>query len=168
MKIPVDSKMSHPLITINKKESPLTAYKLLMAHNIRHLPVIDENGDICGMISDRDIQRAMTSDFQKSSDIKLETLTFQPGKHVADYMVWQPKTVPVNTDILDVAHALLVEKASALLVTDGHNVVGIITTDDLLKVLIGILEKSETSKLTDFFSAGFIGRLAQTASDAGI
>ncbi|ACP38875.1 CBS domain-containing protein [Saccharolobus islandicus] len=51
--------MTASLITI-KEDSPITgALSLMRTYNIRHLPVIDHDGNLRGIISIRDIARAI-------------------------------------------------------------------------------------------------------------
>ncbi|EWG07422.1 MAG: hypothetical protein ASUL_05501 [Candidatus Aramenus sulfurataquae] len=51
--------MTAHLITI-KADSPVTgALSLMRTYNIRHLPVVDDNGNLVGIISIRDIARAL-------------------------------------------------------------------------------------------------------------
>ena len=51
--------MTSSLITI-KEDSPITgALSLMRSYNIRHLPVIDNEGNLKGIISIRDIARAI-------------------------------------------------------------------------------------------------------------
>ncbi|BDC00148.1 MAG: CBS domain-containing protein [Saccharolobus sp.] len=51
--------MTASLITI-KEDAPITgALSLMRTYNIRHLPVIDNNGNLKGIISIRDIARAI-------------------------------------------------------------------------------------------------------------
>ncbi|MBL4748295.1 MAG: CBS domain-containing protein [Magnetovibrio sp.] len=50
--------MSTPLETLKPKDNALDAIELMLGRNIRHLPVIDENGSILAMVSMRDLLKA--------------------------------------------------------------------------------------------------------------
>ena len=47
--------MSQNVIKIHPKESVAVAARLLESHNIGALPVCEENGRLCGMVTDRDL-----------------------------------------------------------------------------------------------------------------
>ncbi len=53
--------MSTPVITVNVSDSMKDAIKLLKQHRIKILPVV-ENGDLVGIITDRDLKKSSASD----------------------------------------------------------------------------------------------------------
>ena len=53
--------MSSPVIFINLNDSMQDAIKLLKRHHIKMLPVL-ENGDLVGIVTDRDLSKASASD----------------------------------------------------------------------------------------------------------
>jgi CBS-domain-containing membrane protein len=56
--------MTASLITI-KEDSPVTgALALMRQFNIRHLPVVNDKGELTGIISIRDIARAVDDMFE--------------------------------------------------------------------------------------------------------
>lgn len=133
--------MTKKLITV-KAETPMQkAYDVMKKNNIRHLPVVDMNGRLVGMISDRDLKLA--THIKKVSEIETE-LTFDPKDMVEDYMSWPVQTVDEKTPLDQVAQMMVEEKVSALIVNaPNHYMKGIITTDDLLLYLVEILTTSE-------------------------
>ncbi|MBI3556265.1 MAG: CBS domain-containing protein [Deltaproteobacteria bacterium] len=138
--------MSKKLVTINFNENMETACKRMRKRKLRHLPVCDDTGEIVGMLSDRDVQRAMISEIKHEppSPASSESIEFDPEARVRDYMGWPVLTIEQDSDIRLVAERLLQEKVSALLVTNGRATVGIVTTDDLMKVLIDLLGDPKT------------------------
>jgi acetoin utilization protein AcuB len=153
MSTTTEKSMSTHLVTVRWTEPMLTAYERMKSHRLRHLPVIDDQGYVAGMLSDRDVQRAMVSD--PSSD----QVRFPPEARARDYMGWPVLTVDRNAELGAVAKKMLGEKVSALLVQDHGRPVGIITTDDLLKVLIELLDTPGSPgrrPIYDYF--GYSGR----------
>ncbi len=57
----VSNWMSKPVITIDENDSMKDAIGLLKENNIRILPVIDR-GNLVGIVTDRDLERASSSD----------------------------------------------------------------------------------------------------------
>ena len=133
--------MTKKLITVKAETSMQKAYELMKKNNIRHLPVVDLNARLVGMISDRDLKLA--THLNKVSEIETE-MTFDPKDLVEDYMNWPVQTVDEKTPLDQVAQMMVDEKVSALIVNaPNHYMKGIITTDDLLLYLVEILTTSE-------------------------
>lgn len=139
--------MSPSLITINWNEQIATAYKRMQKHQLRHLPVMNDSGEVVGMLSDRDVQRAMISEIKHENGpvASLESIRFDPESRVKEYMGWPVLTVDRDADLRIVAERMLHEKVSSYLVQSNGTTVGIITTDDLLKALIDLLKEPGSS-----------------------
>lgn len=167
----VAEQMTSNLITVRSEDPLELAYAKMIKHEIRHLPVQDQNQKIVGIISDRDLQRALKSTVSGSGSFKVESCEFSPTHRVVDYMSWPVKYIATETSLRTAAQRMVNEKISALLVTDNDLVVGIITSDDLLKVLSDLLatpKSSPTLTVAEFISNPRLGLLAQTISDMGI
>lgn len=137
--------MSYKMVTVELEDSLLKAFQLMRDQGIRHLPVTDPRGEIIGVLSDRDLQRAMKP--HKSMEMPDEmSVEFDRSHRVRDFMSWPVLSVSADTPIEDVARRMLREKVSAYLVASrGGRFRGIITTDDLLLTLIQLLEKEGSS-----------------------
>jgi acetoin utilization protein AcuB len=148
--------MTKKIMTIGLNDSVRKAYQIMTERKIRHLPVVDKNGDVVGILSDRDLQRAMTpTKSENSFEVSVE---FDPVFEVKDFMSWPVRTVLDDTSIRDVALQILNEKISAVIVIGyGHSYRGIITTDDLIKYLISLMSKDPGSlrlKISQFIDDG--------------
>lgn len=142
--------MAKNLITLKPEDSMLDAYKLMLDKNIRHIPVV-KSGKLVGILSDRDILKAMHSN--KISDVKMELILNSDHK-INDYMTWPVYTVSETTSIEKVLEELLLQKVSAFMVeNDEGEMKGIITTQDLLGYLMIIQKKSNQD-----VQSGFLGR----------
>lgn len=132
--------MTHTLVTVKWNTSIRQAHELMGERRIRHLPVTDEEGFVVGILSDRDVNRAM-------SPVRPG---FMEDSLVGDFMSWPAITVDEKTSIKDVAEGMVDEKVSAFLVTKGgEQVVGIITSEDLLRLLKEML-KDEPGRLLPY------------------
>lgn len=167
---PISEQMTKSLVTVKDSESMDEAYRAMFTNKIRHLPVRDKRGEICGIISDRDIMRAMESKISDAFGFKLESVKFHDGAKVCDYMSWPVKTFPQETDVKVVIQAMLNDKVSAFLITDDDEVVGIVTTDDFLHLLFKLLDKDDDASflLSDVLTNPIFGRVGQMVSDVGI
>lgn len=137
----VRESMSDHLVTVGWKEPIEDAHRKMQKRHLRHLPVLNDQGEVVGMLSDRDVQRSMISQVrhEKPDYISSESIEFDPEALVRDYMGWPVLTVDFETDLRLVAERMLKEKVSSFLVQKGNRTVGIVTSDDLLKVLMSLL-----------------------------
>ncbi len=132
----VETWMSKPVITVGADDSMQKATALLKEHHIRSLPVI-ENGTLVGIITDRDLKRASASD---ATTLEIHELVYLLSKiKVKEIMTRDPITVPPYYTLEETARVLLENKISgAPVVNDKGKVTGIITRDDMLKVLVNM------------------------------
>lgn len=65
--------MTKEIEKLGPKDSALDAIALMLNRNIRHLPVVDDNGKVLAMISMRDFMRGTLSDldFEIANDLKI-------------------------------------------------------------------------------------------------
>ena len=55
----VSRSMARKVITADKEKLLLEAQKLMQRREIRHLPIVDDNDRLIGMVTDRDIRSAL-------------------------------------------------------------------------------------------------------------
>jgi CBS domain-containing protein len=133
--------MSSDILYIKSTDSILNAYRIMLDENIRHLPVVDEMKKLVGILTDRDIQRAMVFTSLENGQ---KEIVISHSLTVSEFMTSPVLTVSENSVITDIVRELLDKKVSALMVRDSlGSYIGIVTTDDLLYYFIDVLEKNE-------------------------
>jgi CBS domain-containing protein len=127
------------LVTIPFDRTMEEAYRFMEQWGVRHLPVTDAGGAVVGILADRDVYRAMNP----------RRPGFDEGSLVADFMSWPAISVSETESLCHVADTMATEKVSALLIhNQTDTVVGIITAEDLLR----IMAKEEKSSFFDSFT----------------
>jgi CBS domain-containing protein len=136
--------MSKGLSRVHADSSLTQCYELMQEKRIRHLPVVDVAGNVLGILSDRDLQRALKRASTRMGPDE-GCYEFEEGATAQEYMSWPVQTVDDSTPLQEVARLMLKQKISALLVrnTEGGYIDGILTTDDLLKALVAVLSKAQ-------------------------
>lgn len=132
-KEPVSRIMTKNVISIDKNVKLPEADKLFRKHNIKHVPVV-ENDKIVGMLSLTDLSRISFADNygdNQSIDDSIYSMF-----SVAQIMASNPVNVSPETFIKDVASLLAKKEFHALPVVDNEQLVGIVTTTDLLNYLV--------------------------------
>ncbi len=136
MNIQLRNHISESLITVSTTEVIERALKIMQSHNFRHLPVTDENQKVIGLVSDRDLFRGLSENKQKISDVMSTNL----------------KTIDINDDIEDVVQKMIHHKISAIPITKDQEIIGLITTEDLMFLLLKFLSENDDGPtlLADF------------------
>jgi acetoin utilization protein AcuB len=170
MSIHLQQAMSKHPLTVRLKDDLQAAYIRMKREKFRHLPVIDDEGKLVGIISDRDFQRAMWPTEKSEPNIMKEDPTFRKDAKVAEYMSWPAITLAENTDLATAVNTMLKNKISAIVVTREDLMVGIITNEDLLKVLAALLTeppKTQSATLAIAYNSP-LGKIADFLATAGI
>lgn len=138
------SLMSKRIIKIRSDVPIQVAYEEMKEHGIRHLPVTDQTGKLVGILSDRDVQRAVN--LKMINEIEQE-MTFNPHDTVEDYMSWPVQTVDENISVKEITKMMIEQKVSAMVVSGPNQYIkGIITTEDLLKYLLELVGSSDSTR----------------------
>jgi acetoin utilization protein AcuB len=129
----VESIATKNVITVRTGDSILAASKLLREKGIRHLPVVDADGKLAGMLTDRDIKRASASE---ATSLEIHELLYLLDKlDVSKVMTKNPLSVNPNTPVSEAAALMVKHKIGCLPVVDGSRVCGIVTQIDMLRLL---------------------------------
>jgi acetoin utilization protein AcuB len=134
----VSERMTQPVITALPDTPLQEALNLMREKGIRRLPVVDSDGRLRGIVSDRDLLHASPSDATSLSVWELNYLLSKVS--LRDVMTRSVITVNRDTPVEEAARIMVDKKIGGLPVMDGDNVVGIITETDLFKVLVELLE----------------------------
>lgn len=136
--------MTSKLTSISPEASMLDAYQLMFLKEIRHLPVFDEEKQLVGMLSEKDMQRAMV--VKKISPTSQE-LTLNSDEKVSDYMSWPVHSVHEETPLVKAIEEIISKKISALMIVNRKGeFTGIITSEDLMYGYLNLLNKQEELK----------------------
>lgn len=115
-----------------RPDDPLTTLRDLMDDkHIRHVPVVDEDGSLAGLVSERDLlRRASGADTDLPLSVQADVFA---AVRVRDIMTWDIETVEAETDAGSAAQIMLENKYGCLPVTDGDTLVGILTEADFVR-----------------------------------
>lgn len=112
--------MSHSVVSITPEESAALAARLLARHNLGALPVCDYNGQLTGIITDRDIITRCVAADQDPSRVPVQ-----------DIMTRQPETVAPGEDVHAAAHRMAACQIRRLPVVENGAVLGMVSLGDL-------------------------------------
>ena len=129
--VPITHIMTSQVQTVEKEAELPEVERIMKKNHFRHLPVV-ENGDIIGMVSLTDLQRLSynASFAEENMDDDAVILTMLTLDQI---MVQNPFCVQKNATVGDVVDVLLRMDFHAVPVCEGKELIGIVTTTDLLK-----------------------------------
>jgi acetoin utilization protein AcuB len=131
--------MTTKLLTVAPDDSVEGAVRLLQQRGVRHLLVL-ENDDLVGILSDRDLKRAL--DPQKRKKKKLLNLgglffLLEPIL-VREIMTKDPTSIAPDATAQEAAMLMVSKRFGALPVVKKGKLVGIVTESDLLRYFAGL------------------------------
>ncbi|WP_027178228.1 CBS and ACT domain-containing protein [Maridesulfovibrio bastinii] len=129
--------MTREVVTLTPERSMMKAAKLLKEKNIGRLPIVNDDGELVGLVSDRDVKEASPS---KATTLDMHELYYLLSEiKLKDIMTRKVLTVSEDDTIEKAAVILQEKKIGGLPVVDSENkCIGIITNTDVFKVLIEI------------------------------
>jgi acetoin utilization protein AcuB len=125
----VDEVMTQAVSSLRLSHTFGDAVSLMASHHVRHSVVVDDQEKIKGVISDRDVLRALA----RTPDWKT--------KPVSEIMTHEPFVVHPHTSLSDALAQLLEKRINCLpVVEEDGKVCGILTSTDLLKSYHKVLQ----------------------------
>lgn len=151
----VSRSMTRKVITIDKDADILEAKDQMAHHGIRHLPIVENDDLLIGIVTDRDIRSALPSELYSGK--KKERLS---GIKVKDIMTKDPVTIPPSHTIQDALLLIQRKRFGAFPVADEKGrLKGIISVRDLLRAFINVLGIKEPGTLLCIIMDDKVGEL---------
>jgi len=132
--------MQTKLIKIKKGTSYKEVAKILKENKISGAPVVDENDNLIGVVSEKDIFRVMYpeyKDFYESPEVNLDLeklekeVVNQKDKLVEDFMTKEVVTVSPDDPIIKAASIIMIKGIHRIPVVENGKLVGIVSRRDL-------------------------------------
>jgi len=124
----VEEYMTRDLITFKKDTDINVVIKSLLDNRISGAPVLNDNGQVVGLIDDKDCLNVLFGNVYNRLPTTTDT--------VSNYMSNVMKSISVNQNILDVALVFISSPFKRLLVMDDNNkLVGQISRRDILRAI---------------------------------
>jgi CBS domain-containing protein len=119
--------MTRSVATLRSSDSVERAEREMRLSNIGHLPIVDRDGILAGVVSLRDLGRAPS-----------------PETALRELMVTDVVTVAEDTALTEAAYLILRHRIGSLPVCDAHGVLtGIVTETDFVRLAYTLLGGSD-------------------------
>lgn len=116
--------VSGELVTSQPGTTMMAVAELMDEQSVGSVAIVDEAGDFIGLVTDRDIVKAVARGLAMDCD-------------VADIMTRAVDTIEIDTELSDAVAWLNATGYRHLPVTDGAKLVGMVSIKDLLWALAG-------------------------------
>jgi len=115
--------MQTDVITIKKQTPIYEAIEILLDSNITGLPVVNEDGTIAGIISEKDVLELLSD--LKDSSAKVE-----------DFMTEEVVSFDWEDDLIEICECLIKSNFRRVPITAQEKLTGIISRKDLIKYIL--------------------------------
>ena len=155
----VSRSMTIKVVTIQPDATVLEAQELMATHKIRHLPVIDGEDRLIGVVTDRDVRSVLPYDCYKNPDCTKEHKKVA-GLQIKDIMTIEPLTISPSDTIQDALLLIQEKRVGAFpVVDDTGKLKGIISVRDLLRAFTNVLGIGEPGTLLCILVEEKIGQM---------
>lgn len=126
--------MTKEVVTLDANDTLNVADDVMGLARIRHMPVVDEDGLVVGLVSQRDLFRgalARALGYGEFAQQKLYGIL-----HVKDVMSNDVLTISPTRMLVDAAKIMTDRKIGCLVVVEGERMVGILTEGDFVRMVL--------------------------------
>lgn len=142
--IEVKNWMSGDPIAVEPEASVLESLDLMQNHGIRHLPVLDSERRVVGVLSLDDLRAALPFSIRLSTSASPEERELAREWSVAEVMTHAPETVSEGTALSEAAQRMATERIGCLPVVDAEGrLAGLLSETDVLQALVTALWSDE-------------------------
>ena len=158
----VKDRMTPDPVTVTTDTSLKDALELLRSRPFRHLPVVDENGKLAGITSEKSLIYASPTPTSTLSIFEVDYILSRTN--MGQVMHRPVITVGPNFPIEEAARIMVDRRIGCLPVTEGTKLIGIISDTDIFRVFVEGLGGGHPSLRITIVIPEEVGSLAQVAS----
>jgi CBS domain-containing protein len=132
--ITVAELMTPSVHTINMDTPIAQALEVCSQKKIRHLPIVDDLGELAGLVTDRDLRYCISPRIGTISENNADRESLKRPVHLI--MIRNTITATPQTSIAEAAQSMLDHRVGCLVVIDPErHVIGMITSSDLIRCI---------------------------------
>lgn len=165
----IENMMSRKPVTAVPDMTIVEASQIMKREKVHRLPVLDKDKKLVGVVSEKDILRAMPSPASTLSEYEMGFLLNKLT--VKKIMTKDPITITKDMIVEDAARLMVDQDLSCLPVLDGGKLVGIVSKSDLFKILLELFGTRHFGVRVSFLvedKVGMIALISRALSERGI
>ncbi len=122
--------MTEKVFTLRPQDDLMALYDLMDTKHIRHVPIVDRDKDLVGLVTHRDFTRSALGTEEAPLSLQREMLG---RRKIREIMATEIETVEPDEDLRAAAELLIENKIGCLPVVEGTHLVGILTESDFVR-----------------------------------
>ena len=122
--------MTEHVFTLRPQDDLMALYDLMDTKHIRHVPIVDRDKDLVGLVTHRDLTRSALGTEDAPLSLQREMLV---RRKIREIMATEVETVEPDEDLKVAAELLIENKIGCLPVVEGTHLVGILTESDFVR-----------------------------------
>jgi CBS domain-containing membrane protein len=123
--------MTDRVYTLQPHDDLEALYDLMDEHHIRHVPIVDADGVLVGLVTQRDLGRTVLG--VRDALPVSEQQEILRRRRVREIMALEVETVEPDESLRAAAQMLLENKIGCLPVVEGEKLIGILTESDFVR-----------------------------------
>src|SRR5436305_5163736 len=123
--------MTPDVVSVRPEDSVAAAHELMLDHRIRHLVVMDKDGDLVGLLTHRDLLRHSLIE-RAELPLSLQRSVMRRIR-VEEVMTSEVETADPGQWLQEAAQVMFENKLGCLPVVEGPRVMGILTEADFVR-----------------------------------
>jgi CBS domain-containing protein len=128
-------------VTLHDQDPLREAVELVMVRRIRHIPILDAEEKLVGIVTDRDVKRTLPSPLSSTAQEEHEAVLETTSLH--QVMTREPITTEPDANIADAVEVLVHSRIGGLPVLENGTLVGVFTEKDALRGYLDLLKATE-------------------------
>jgi CBS domain-containing membrane protein len=126
--------MTPKVFTLKPSDSLEELYELMDDKHVRHVPIVNREGDLEGLVTHRDLSRSVLGP-QEGLPLSVQEDLLRRRK-VREIMATEVDTIEPDEPLEEAAEMLLENKIGCLPVVEGEHLVGILTEADFVRYYV--------------------------------
>ncbi len=136
-KLRVRDLMTEEVVAVTADDSLAALRDLMYDRDVRHMPVVDRDRELVGLVTKRDLLRDSLIEQRDVPDFVEEVIL--ENRRVGELMTTAVEAVEPDADIAEAARIMFDNKFGCLPVVEGRRLVGILTEADFVRLFaVGI------------------------------
>lgn len=158
----VKEKMTRNPITVSEEAAVTEAQAVMRREKIHHLPIVDEEGSLRGIVTEKDLLYASPS---PATSLSVYEVTYLLSKlTVGKVMTKDVVSIAEDTPLEDAARIMADNNIGGLPVVRGSLLVGIITESDLFRTFVELFGARQRGVRVTMYIPQVKGELATISS----
>ena len=150
--------MTRRVFSVRPEDSILQAAELMLQHDVSGLPIVDSDGCVVGIVTERDFMRCAAA----CGDVRPRWLEVLIGKtqlsngaaqrcesRISEVMTRNPVTVTEDVPIEDVVRLMDTHRIKRVPIVHDGRLVGIISRVDLMRALVRSIRAGQSAAKSD-------------------